>query len=175
MLKPAPAKVPPELEDLAENIGEFIEYWGFKRIHGRIWTHLFLANKPLDAGELIQRLKVSKALVSMSLSELIGYEVVLEAGKSERGTLLYRANDKVIDVILSVLRRREKRMMGRISTACRSARGIAAEDIAAMRMDERKLDFLATMVSEAEKNLDTIISLYQVDFSMWKGLNGGSQ
>lgn len=174
MIKAAPIKTPPELEDLCEHIGEFIEYWGFKKVHGRIWTHLFLSQHPLDAGQLIERLQVSKALVSMSLSELIGYDVVIEVGKSPRGTLLYAANEKVIDVILAILRRREKRLMGRIAASCRSAKGMTAEDVAAMRIDDRRLDFLSSMVSEAERNLDTIISLYQVDFSMWKGLNGRS-
>lgn len=57
--------LPPELEDLANEVGDFICYWGFKKIHGRLWTHIYLARVPLDAGQLMQRLKVSKALISL--------------------------------------------------------------------------------------------------------------
>ncbi len=97
----------PELEDLADQIGEFIHYWGFKRIHGRIWTHIYLAAKPLDAADLVRQMKISKALVSISLRELIDFEVIEEVGKSSRGTHLYRANPDILKVILSVLRQRE--------------------------------------------------------------------
>ncbi|MGA3762246.1 ArsR family transcriptional regulator, partial [Bacillus velezensis] len=85
----------PELEDFAEQIGQFIEYWGFKRVHGRLWVHLMLSEAPLDASQLIRRLRVSKALVSMSLGDLLEYDVIEEAGKSARGTQLYRAREDV--------------------------------------------------------------------------------
>lgn len=107
-------RVPPEMEDVASQIGEFIEYWGFKNVHGRIWTHLFLAETPLDASDIVERLCISKALVSMSISDLLEYEVIQFAGKSERSTVLYKANPNVTSVIVNVLRKRERRMLSRI-------------------------------------------------------------
>jgi two-component system phosphate regulon sensor histidine kinase PhoR len=43
------------LHSLSEQIGDFIQYWGFKKIHGMIWTHLYLSSTPLSAHELIQK------------------------------------------------------------------------------------------------------------------------
>src|ERR1700730_8342606 len=97
--------LPPELEELAGEVGDFICYWGFKKIHGRLWTHIYLATLPVDAGQLMQRLKVSKALISLYLHDLLKYDVIIESGKSTRSTQTYVANPEVLDVILNVLRR----------------------------------------------------------------------
>ena len=111
------ADVPPEFHDLAENIGAFIEYWGFKRVHGRIWTHLFLSDRPLDSGDLVKRLKISKALVSMSVADLMEYDVIRPAGKGAEGTQLFAANPDLTSVIFNVLRQRERKMLGLIEAS----------------------------------------------------------
>src|SRR5262245_52829687 len=110
----------PELAELAEQIGHFIQYWGFKKVHGRIWTHLYLSTHPLDALELRTRLKISKALVSLTVKDLIEFGVIRECGKSERGTILYEANPHLHAAIFNVLRGREKKMMAQIAAAHRT-------------------------------------------------------
>ncbi|MFQ5770977.1 MAG: hypothetical protein ACE5HX_10610, partial [bacterium] len=55
---------------LAESVGEFIKYWGFKEIHGRIWVHIYLSQAPITAKDLTEKLGVTKGLISMMLSEL---------------------------------------------------------------------------------------------------------
>src|SRR4051812_25087650 len=115
--RPPARNVLPELEDLAEQIGEFIEYWGYKKVHGRIWTHLILSETPLDATALIRRLGISKALASMSLADLISPGVIYEAGRGKRGTILYAPNLNLTQVILNVLRQRERRMLARIAAS----------------------------------------------------------
>ena len=90
---------PSELDALAEQVGEFIQYWGFKKVHGRIWTHLWLSDHPLDAGDLGKRLQISKALVSMSIADLLEYDVIQEVGRGEQGTTLYRSNPDQTQVI----------------------------------------------------------------------------
>src|SRR5262245_22326676 len=51
-------------------IGEFIEYWGFKRIQGRVWTYLALSAEPRSQQDLAKGLNVSKALMSSTVAEL---------------------------------------------------------------------------------------------------------
>jgi DNA-binding transcriptional regulator GbsR (MarR family) len=113
-VKKTTVQLPAEMRFLADSIGDFIEYFGFKKIHGRIWAHLFLSNEPLAAVELCRRLKVSKTLLSFSIADLLKYEVIQEAGKGPRRTVYYRANPNVAWVILNVLRAREKKMMSDI-------------------------------------------------------------
>src|SRR5690606_9879511 len=98
------SKVPPEFEDLASQIGEFIEYWGFKKIHGQIWTHIFLSQNPIDATTLVKRLHVSKALVSLAIKDLMKYEVIQVVGQGTRRKVLFQSNPDLTRVICSVLR-----------------------------------------------------------------------
>lgn len=115
--KRRPIEIPPELAELSDQIGDFLEYWGFKKIHGRIWLHLYVAQQPLDAGDLIYRLNISRALVSISITDLLEYSVIQPAGSSSAGTILYRANPELLKVITHVLRIRERKMLARIKSA----------------------------------------------------------
>ncbi len=96
-----------EVSELAEQVGNFTHHWGFKRIHGRIWLHLFVSQEPLDAGGLIRRTGVSKALMSMSLQELLALNWIRPAGKSASKTQLFEINADIAAVLSGVLRGRE--------------------------------------------------------------------
>lgn len=54
----------------SDAIGGLMEFWGFKRNMGRIWTVLYLSDEPLSAQDLRARLKLSSGAVSMTLKEL---------------------------------------------------------------------------------------------------------
>jgi DNA-binding transcriptional regulator GbsR (MarR family) len=158
----------PEMEDLAEQIGEFIHYWGFKRVHGRIWTNLYLAKKPLDAADLVRQMKISKALVSISLRELLEYEVIEEVGKSPKGTHLYRTNPDILKVILSVLRQREKRIIARIQAAQSSLERTSVSDREANGMSDESLKMLGELIGKASIGLESFIAFKSVDFGEWR-------
>ncbi len=106
-----------EIFQLADCVGQFIEYWGFKKIHGKIWTLLYLSQDPLSATELCKRLGVSKTLLSFSVAELLKYKVIEEDSRGPKRTVYYRANADVTSVILNVLRGRERVMLFEIEAA----------------------------------------------------------
>lgn len=161
----------PELEELAMEIGKFIRYWGFKKIHGRIWTHLYLSDKPLDAGTLMSRLKVSKALMSLSLNDLLKYRVILDAGKSARGTHTYVANPQVLEVILNVLHRREKKMLAHIEMAHRMLKSTTSPSKTQADINEGRLENLGAMIHEAQNTLNSILELGNLDMRTWMQIN----
>ena len=144
----------PELDELAKKIGAFMVYWGFKEIHGRIWCHLFLSGKPLDAGDLIERLGVSKALISISLSDLLEYNVVQELGKGELGTLIYKANDDLTTVICNVLEKREKKMMSSITFACKKLADVSDSHKSGANVSADRMESLEHLITLAEGVLD---------------------
>ena len=55
---------------IADAVGGLMESWGFKRNMGRMWTILYLEDRPLSAPELGERLQLSTGAVSMLLTEL---------------------------------------------------------------------------------------------------------
>ena len=162
--------VPPELEDVVNQVGEFIEYWGFKNIHGRIWVHIFLAEEFLDASELIERLGVSKALISMSIADLIEYDVIHVAGKTARGTVTYASNPNLLNVIMNVLRKRERRMLARFSAATRLLKSLPkSHPDRSIPVDAARVETLAEMAQTAESLLDAMLQLKPMNFATLTG------
>jgi DNA-binding transcriptional regulator GbsR (MarR family) len=163
-------KTLPEMQELSDQIGEFVYYWGFKRIHGKIWSHIYLAKKPLDAADLVRSLDISKALVSISLRELLEYDVIQFAGKSDRGTQLYKVNPDILSVIMSVLRQREKRMLAHIQAAHEGLGRAPESDRAEAGLSTDHLRHLGDLVQKAVLGLDSLIALKAIDFSDWQHL-----
>ncbi len=159
-----PPKVLPELEEFAVQVGEFMEYWGFKKIHGQMWCHLYLSMDALDAAELIRRLGISKALVSISLKELLDFGVIEESGKSERGTRLYRARDDLAGAILDTLRRRERKLMAHISAAHSLLEKVESEELSAQRIPLAKVKSLGFLIGLVDRSLDQLIRREHVSF-----------
>lgn len=98
------------LRSLSESVGDFIRYWGFRRIHGQIWTQVFLSKNSLSGAELTQRLGVSKALISPALSELEAHGLILMSEDGKK-TKRYSAAPNVIPVIKDILKEREAKII----------------------------------------------------------------
>jgi DNA-binding transcriptional regulator GbsR (MarR family) len=148
----------PELDATAERVGEFIQYWGFKRIHGRIWTHLYLSSVPLDATTLVRRLAVSKALVSFSIHDLLEYNVIREVARGRGRTVLYEANPDVTGVILNVVRLRELKMMSTVREAVEMLVKMGTSKLSEAKVSAKKLDDLRGMIGSTESFLQFILS-----------------
>jgi DNA-binding transcriptional regulator GbsR (MarR family) len=162
----------PELEEFASQVGSFMEYWGFKKVHGQIWCHIYLSSQALDASELMKRLNISKALVSISLKELLDFEVIEEVGKSARGTRLYKAREDLRATILDTLRRRERKMMARIMGAFSLLEKLDETELQAHKIEQQRLAFLGLMIRMVDMSLDQMIkkpsgTLFDI-FSMLK-------
>jgi DNA-binding transcriptional regulator GbsR (MarR family) len=149
----------PELEYLADLVGEFIEYWGFKKIHGKIWLNLYLNEEPLDAAALMNKLGVSKALISISLKDLLDYNVIIEQGLSSKGTRIYVANPDLQSVVSHVLRQREKIMMGKIQAAFNQLKKISKEEISIHQIEQDKVKDLDRFIKNGEKGLNTLMAI----------------
>jgi DNA-binding transcriptional regulator GbsR (MarR family) len=145
------------VRELGAQVGNFIEFWGFKRIHGEVWLHLYVSKTPLDAGDLIARLGISKSLASLCLAELVHYDVIREAGKSDAGTTLYEANEDVVGVIANVLKMREKVMLDRIAeVAGRAGKlSLAAQEKASLRPD--RITYVSEITTEAAGLLEMLL------------------
>lgn len=95
---------------VADQIGALMEFWGFKRVHGRVWTTLFLAQEPLSAAEIRKRLGVSVGATSMALTELRRWGAVREARVTSR-SMHYEPETNIWRLVSRVLQDREKRML----------------------------------------------------------------
>ena len=85
--------------------GSFIEYWGFKAIHGRIWTVLALHIEPLSQTEICELLGVSRSAVSTAMAELVEFGLVRPVDGHRHAP--YEAILDIWPAVAEVLRSRE--------------------------------------------------------------------
>lgn len=152
-----PSVLPPELEDFADNVGTIIEHWGFKRVQGQMWTHLYLSEQPLDATQLMKRLCISKALTSITLKELSDFGVIEAAGKSPRGTRTYTALDDISGPILNTLRRRERRMVSNLVTSYSLLSRIEPSEVKEHGLAHKRMENIGKLINLVDMGLDRII------------------
>ncbi|MCR9203613.1 MAG: hypothetical protein NXH75_03485 [Halobacteriovoraceae bacterium] len=155
------------VDELTNKVGEFIRYWGFKNIHGKIWCYIFLSGEPLDASQLIEKTGVSKALMSQSLSELLDYKVILildEHKKKKR----YITNKKILSVITSVLRQREQVLLGDVARHHKAIENYNDEQLDLAGVDRKQVVKLGKMIAFAEKFLYSMLRFESICFSKFK-------
>jgi DNA-binding transcriptional regulator GbsR (MarR family) len=93
---------------VSDVVGRLIEFWGFKRNMGRVWTVLYLSPDPLSAEDLRQSLKLSSGAVSMTLSELARWGVVRKVWIQGERKDFYTAEVQLWRMISRVFNEREK-------------------------------------------------------------------
>jgi DNA-binding transcriptional regulator GbsR (MarR family) len=96
----------PELE-VADSVGRLMEFWGFKRPMGRIWTLLYLAPEPLGAAEIGEALRMSAGAVSMAINELVKWGAVKKSWRPGERRDFYEAETSIGRLVQRVLRERE--------------------------------------------------------------------
>ena len=105
--------------NVAQASGQFIEYWGFKALYGRIWTLLALHKTPLSQVEVAELLGVSRSAVSTAMAELL--ELGLVRPRDEHRHAPWEAVIDVWPTIADVLRSREWMLFEASRTALEAA------------------------------------------------------
>lgn len=168
---------PPENEAIhraavgaCDAVGAFIESWGFRSIHGRVWTLLALTNAPLSQAEIAERLGVSRSLVHLAISELTGFRLV--EATSDRRNAPYSAVVDVWPVIVDVLRTREWMLIERARLAFEALR-TEAQNTRSTDYDTDRIELLLAMCDLAQATLRALLSVRMPSnfdsFGRWLG------
>jgi DNA-binding transcriptional regulator GbsR (MarR family) len=95
----------------SEIIGDLVEQWGFNRHLGRIWSLLFLREKPLSPSDIQEGLSLSAGSVSSGLSELQTWGVVKRIRLAGDRNFYYEPETRIWKSVSNVLRTREIRIL----------------------------------------------------------------
>jgi DNA-binding transcriptional regulator GbsR (MarR family) len=152
-----PKQLPKDLIALEKTIGQFMEYWGFKSIHGRIWAHLYTSKAPLDSIELMERLGVSKGLMSLAMRELVEYDVIKVDHVGRHGSAFYVSNPDIIKVITGVLRIRETKMIAQAQKACEALQKLKQKELDSAGLEENKIQSVLDLTKSAQFLLDAFV------------------
>ena len=93
---------------ISDSIGRLIEFWGFKRNMGRLWSILYLSDRPHSAPELQEKLQLSAGAVSMTLNELLRWGVVKKVWIQGERRDHYTAEGNFWKMISRVFQERER-------------------------------------------------------------------
>jgi len=164
---------------VAEQVGALMELWGFRRQLGRVWSALFLSDRPLAAPELCNRLEISTGLLSMTLSELRSWGVV-------RGVVVpgdrkehYEAETNVWKLVAHVLRERERKaiecalhVFERVLLEVRAAGADVDPEVRSLaRFKARRLEMLANLCQAALAVLKVLLDSARADVGPIKALS----
>src|SRR2546430_12042718 len=95
------------LHEVADAVGALMEFWGFKRLMGRVWTLLYLRGDALSAADLCEQLSISSGAASMALAELEHWAVVRRIRRPGDRRAYFEAGTDGWEMISRVLRERE--------------------------------------------------------------------
>ncbi|MDZ4670765.1 MAG: helix-turn-helix domain-containing protein [Phototrophicales bacterium] len=102
-------------DSMLDGIGQLADYFGFSKVMGQIYAALLLSPDPLSLDDLMERLTISKANVSMNMRTLEHMGMVRQVwlrGKSGRRKY-YEASTDFIQIITNILSGREMRDVDR--------------------------------------------------------------
>ncbi len=115
----------------ADAVGALVELWGFRRQMGRVWTVLYLSERPLTAAEACDRLGISTGLLSMTLADLRAWGAVRTVTAPGERRERYEAEPQVWRLVLRVLGSRERsaleEALGAFESALREVRAAAGD------------------------------------------------
>ena len=98
-------------EIVVNRMAELMEFWGFKKNMGKIWTILFLSSKPLTAKEISDQLGISLASVSLTIGNLERWGVIRKVYKKGDRNTYYKPETNIWRMITKVLKEREKSLL----------------------------------------------------------------
>lgn len=164
---------------VADAIGELMEFWGFKRNMGRLWTLLYLEPEPLSAAQISQRLSLSSGAVSMLLSDLSQWGAVKKSWIPGERRDYYTAETSIWKMVTRVFRERELRKISSSieifeqAIAALSAQQTSAESAAAPRLELalERITGLLSLARLGERLLKGILSGQAIDPTPLKGFD----
>lgn len=96
-------------QDFVLHFGEMGSRWGINRTVGQIYAVLFLADRPLNADDIVSRLGVSRSNVSMGLKELQSWELVRLQHLPDDRRDYFTTPDDMWEIVRTLIEQRKKR------------------------------------------------------------------
>jgi DNA-binding transcriptional regulator GbsR (MarR family) len=156
---------------VSDVVGRLMEFWGFKRNMGRIWSVLYLSPDPLSAEDLQQALKLSSGAVSMTANELLRWGVVRKVWVQGERKDFYTAEVQLWRMISRVFNEREKSEVVMAIEAFEEAladvsklrHSSDAKTRARAELQYERIKGLLELAKLGKKLLDTLVATAKID------------
>ncbi|MBX3249838.1 MAG: MarR family transcriptional regulator [Myxococcales bacterium] len=164
---------------VVEGVGRLMEFWGFRRHLGRLWTVLYLSPEPLASTDIGDRLQLSPSAVSLTIGELMQWGAVKKTKVPGDRRDFYTAETSIWRLVTRVVRQRElalvrdtAELLERASGALAEARRTGRLGAAEARFMERRIGRLRLLSSVGEKLLGAFVSGMPLDPNEVRAVGG---
>jgi DNA-binding transcriptional regulator GbsR (MarR family) len=171
----SPEKIAEIEREVAETVGEFVQFWGFKRPMGRVWAVLYLSEGPLAVAHLADRLTMSSAAVGQALTELVRLGAVKKSWRAGERRDFFEAEPSVYKLIARILRERELAWLRETGTRLDRALESMSSSGVASDFEHERLAHLRDVAGAAERMLAMLITPQQVENILAKRSAGGHE
>ncbi len=151
----------------ADAVGDVIAFWGFRRALGRIWTLLFMADEPLGADTIGDRLQMSAGAVSTALNELQEWTVVRRVWRPGQRKEFFEAETDFWKMISKVVAERERFLVNSVKERLESAEKLLkqATPTPGIKIARERVRQLLAYATMTQGLLDAFIVSRRADFS----------
>jgi DNA-binding transcriptional regulator GbsR (MarR family) len=146
-------------------VGQVIEFWGFKRNHGRVWALLYLRGEALSAGAIEEELSLSKGGVSMLLRDLERWGVIVRVREPSSNAWHYQAETDFLRMVRRVIEERESGLVARIRADLVEAKRLAQQSPGISKERLQRLDRMNLLALASERALKLFLRTAQLDVS----------
>jgi len=152
------------LHEVADAVGALMEFWGFKRVMGRVWTTLYLEGEPISAPQICERLDISAGAASMTLAELEHWGVVARSRRPGDRREYFEAETDIWKMVSRVLRERELMQIQRALDVFERARAAISSrkyDVVDAFRARRKLERIEKLADLARVGKSLLMGIVQ--------------
>ena len=149
--------LPPLCEAFVLHFGEMGSRWGINRTVGQIYAVLFIAEAPLCADDIVERLGVSRSNVSMGLKELQSWNLLRQRPIQGDRREFFATPDDIYAIVRTLVDERKKREIDPTLSVLREllmqSPGTPSEQHAQARLREMHglIELLTTWYADVQK------------------------
>lgn len=148
---------------VVDAVGTVIEFWGFKRSHGRLWALLYLRGEALTALELQELLGASKGAISMITRELEQWGVIKRVRSPSDASWRFDAEVNLMRMVRRVIEDREIRVISRAREDLERAERIAQKDKSVKPQVLARLARMRSLASFIERAVRAFLQTSKLD------------
>ncbi len=155
-------------DSMLEGLGQLADYFGFSKVIGQLYGTLLMSAGPLSLDDMMERLDISKASVSMNMRTLEHLGMVRQVWVRGRGgrRKYYEAETNYWQVITGILNGREMRDVERAiavmeensQNLAKSMQQMTAEEQAAARLYTERMVQLQALFQFARVLISSILA-----------------
>lgn len=128
-------------DSMLDGLSQLLDYFGFSKVMGQLYGVLLLNSDPLSLDDLMERLDISKASVSMNMRTLEHLGMVRQVwvrGKTGRRKY-YEAETDFIQIVTNILNGREMRDVDRALNVLQVNMNLLFDTMPRMSADDKEV------------------------------------